>query len=74
MKPWIKRTLRNHIFLLSSGQALTDYNYARYYQGLSFIKTGISNAFEYFNTLISEGDKQLKSGSEVDYFCKIRGT
>jgi len=67
-----KKDSAKSYFLLSSGQALTDYNYARYYQGLSFIKTGNkANAFEYFNTLISEGDKQLKSGSEVDYFAKF---
>ena len=59
-------------FLLSSGQSLRDNNYARYYQGLSLIKTGNkAKAFEYFNTLISNGDKQLKSGSDVDYFAKF---
>jgi hypothetical protein len=39
---------------------------------LSFIKTGNkANAFEYFNTLIYDGDKQLRSGSDVDYFAKF---
>jgi len=59
-------------FILSSGQSLKNNNYARYYQGLSFMKNADkTDAFEYFNTLISEGDKQLKSGSEVDYFAKF---
>ena len=30
-----------------------------------------TKAAEYFNALISEGDKQIKQGSEVDFFAKF---
>ena len=59
-------------FKLSSEQTLRENNYIRYYQGLSLLKLGNkTKAAEYFNSLISEGDKQIKQGSEVDFFAKF---
>jgi len=59
-------------FKLSSEQSVRENNYIRYYQGLSLLKLGNkTKAAEYFNALISEGDKQIKQGSEVDFFAKF---
>jgi tetratricopeptide (TPR) repeat protein len=67
-----KKESAKSYFKLSSGQSLKNNNGGRYYQGLSFMKNADKpDAFEYFNTLISEGDKLLKSGSDVDYFAKF---
>ena len=59
-------------FKQSSDQSLKENNYIRYYQGLSLLKLGNTvKASECFNALISEGDKQIKQGSEVDFFAKF---
>jgi tetratricopeptide (TPR) repeat protein len=59
-------------FTQSSDQSLKENNYIKYYQGLSLLKLGNTlKASEYFNALISEGDKQIKQGSEVDFFAKF---
>jgi tetratricopeptide (TPR) repeat protein len=59
-------------FILSSDQTIRDNNYIHYYQGLSLLKLGNKEkAAEYFNALITEGDKQIKQGSEVDFFAKF---
>ena len=59
-------------FTQSSDQSLKENNYIRYYQGLSLLKLGNTvKASECFNALISEGDKQIKQGSEVDFFAKF---
>jgi tetratricopeptide (TPR) repeat protein len=39
---------------------------------LSFLKLGNrSKASEYFNSLISEGDRQLKQETDIDFFAKF---
>jgi tetratricopeptide (TPR) repeat protein len=59
-------------FTHSSDQSLKENNYIRYYQGLSLLKLGNTlKASEYFNALISEGNKQIKLGSEIDFFAKF---
>ncbi len=59
-------------FAQSKNQALSETNYITYYQGLSLLKLGDkAKANEYFNTLISEGDKKLKQGNEIDFFAKF---
>jgi tetratricopeptide (TPR) repeat protein len=59
-------------FSMSTDQTLRASNYIRYYQGLSYLKLGNkTKASEYFNSLIEEGDKIIKQGSEVDFFAKF---
>ena len=59
-------------FTKSCYQISGDNNYIRYYQGLSLLKLGNKiKASEYFNTLISDGDKKIKQGSEIDFFAKF---
>jgi tetratricopeptide (TPR) repeat protein len=59
-------------FISSSEYSLKENNFIAYYQGLSYLKLGNKGkASEYFNALISEGDKQLKKGSETDFFAKF---
>jgi len=59
-------------FIQSSDQSLKENNYIRYYQGLSLLKLGNTvKASECFNALVSEGDKLIKKGSEVDFFAKF---
>jgi tetratricopeptide (TPR) repeat protein len=59
-------------FSMSSDQSLNENNYIRYYQGLSLLKLGKKvKAAEYFNAIISAGDKQIKQGSEIDFFAKF---
>lgn len=67
-----KKEVATSAFVLSSAQTLRENNYIRYYQGLSFLKIGNKKkATEYFNALISEGEKQIKVGSEIDFFAKF---
>ena len=67
-----KKEAATSAFVLSSAQTLRENNYIRYYQGLSFLKIGNKKkASEYFNALISEGEKQIKVGSEIDFFAKF---
>jgi tetratricopeptide (TPR) repeat protein len=59
-------------FTTSTEQSVRETNYIRYYQGLSYLKLGNkTKAAEYFNSLIAEGDKRIKQGSEVDFFAKF---
>jgi tetratricopeptide (TPR) repeat protein len=67
-----KKTNAKSYFTRSTDQSVRENNYIRYYQGLSFLKVGNKvEASEYFNTLISEGEKQIKQGSEIDFFAKF---
>jgi tetratricopeptide (TPR) repeat protein len=57
---------------MSTDQSIKETNYIRYYQGLSYLKLGDkAKASEYFNSLIEEGNKRIKQGSEIDYFAKF---
>jgi tetratricopeptide (TPR) repeat protein len=59
-------------FKLSTDQAIPESDFIRYYQGLSYMKlNNKTKASEYFNSLIEEGDKLIKEGSEVDFFAKF---
>ena len=59
-------------FTLSADQSLSMVDYIRYYQGLSYFKLGDKQkASEYFNSLIEEGDKRIKQGSDIDFFAKF---
>jgi len=59
-------------FAKSAEQEPGDKNYIRYYQGLSLMKLGNrQKASEYFNAMISDGDKRIKMGSETDFFAKF---
>ncbi len=59
-------------YTLSAEQALKNMNYINYYQGLSYLKLGNkAKAEECFRSLVDEGDKKMKQGSEVDFFAKF---
>jgi tetratricopeptide (TPR) repeat protein len=59
-------------FKRSSEQVSGENGYIRYYQGLSFLKLGNSEkASECFNALVSEGEKKVKMGSDIDFFAKF---
>ena len=59
-------------FIRSTEHSIKENNYISYYQGLSSLKLGNKGkASDYFSALISEGDKQLKKGSETDFFAKF---
>ena len=59
-------------FIRSTEHSIKENNYIAYYQGLSSLKLGNKGkASDYFSALISEGDKQLKKGSETDFFAKF---
>jgi tetratricopeptide (TPR) repeat protein len=59
-------------FTQSTDQSVRETSYIRYYQGLSYLKLGNKNkATEYFNSLIAEGEKRIKQGSEIDFFAKF---
>ena len=59
-------------FTRSGSQPIPETNYILYYQGLSFLKLGNkAKASECFNSLVSEGDKRIKQGSEIDFFAKF---
>jgi tetratricopeptide (TPR) repeat protein len=59
-------------FTSATDQSVREANYIRYYQGLSYLKLGNkTKANEFFNSLIAEGDKRIKQGSEVDFFAKF---
>lgn len=67
-----KKTDSKLYFTRSSTQSIKENNYIRYYQGLSLLKLGNkAKASEYFNTLISEGEKQMKQGTDIDFFAKF---
>jgi tetratricopeptide (TPR) repeat protein len=67
-----KKTEAKSYFTLSTEQSVRPNNYIRYYQGLSYLKIGNKpKANELFNTLIEEGDKRIKQGSEIDFFAKF---
>jgi tetratricopeptide (TPR) repeat protein len=67
-----KKADARSFFSASADQSLKDNNYIRYYQGLSLLKLGNkTKASEVFNTLVSEGEKQLKQGSNIDFFAKF---
>jgi tetratricopeptide (TPR) repeat protein len=67
-----KKTDAKLYYTRSSDQSINENNYIRYYQGLSLLKLGNkSKASECFNALISEGEKQIKHGSEIDFFAKF---
>ena len=47
--------------------------YVSYYQGLRWQKLGNSSeATEVFNSLIEEGDRRIKQGSDLDFFATFR--
>ena len=59
-------------YKLSTDQAIRDANFISYYQGLSYLKQGDkAKAEANFNSLIEEGDKKIKQGTEVDFFAKF---
>ena len=61
-------------YTLSSDQDSRAVNYMHYYRGLSFLKLGnIQKANEIFNSLITEGTKQIEQDSEqnTDFFAKF---
>jgi tetratricopeptide (TPR) repeat protein len=59
-------------FTLSIDQSIRESDYIRYYQGLSYLKLGNKEkASEFFNSLIEEGNKRIKLGSEIDFFAKF---
>jgi tetratricopeptide (TPR) repeat protein len=59
-------------FNKSKDQVLKDVNYISYYQGLSCLKLGLKErASGYFKSLISEGEKRISRGSDVDFFAKF---
>jgi tetratricopeptide (TPR) repeat protein len=67
-----KKSDAKEFFTLSAGQPLSETNYIRYYQGLSLLKLGDkTKAIEYFNSLVEEGNKRIKQGSEMDFFAKF---
>ena len=67
-----KKDKAKSYFTLSTDQSVRETNYIRYYQGLSYLKLGNkAKASEYFNSLIEEGDKRIKQGSEIDFFAKF---
>jgi tetratricopeptide (TPR) repeat protein len=67
-----KKEIAKAYFMKSCYQISGDNNYIRYYQGLSLLKLGNKiKASEYFNILISDGDKKIKQGSEIDFFAKF---
>jgi tetratricopeptide (TPR) repeat protein len=56
----------------SVSQELRYTSYIKYYQGLSNLKLGNKDKAEnIFNSLIEEGDKIIKQGSESDFFAKF---
>ena len=64
---------RNY-FNLSTGQETRTSSYIKYYQALSYSRLGKKNeASDIFNTLVSEGDRQIAQSSsrEVDFFAKF---
>ena len=59
-------------FTLAADQQVENSDYILYYQGLSFQKLGKKDkATACFNALISEGDKRIKKGTEIDFFAKF---
>jgi tetratricopeptide (TPR) repeat protein len=59
-------------FTMAAEQPVETSDYILYYQGLSFQKLGKKDkASACFNALISEGDKRIKKGSEIDFFAKF---
>jgi tetratricopeptide (TPR) repeat protein len=66
------KTQAKSYYTLSTDQTIRNTNYIRYFQGLSFLKLGNKEkASEYFNSLIEEGNKLIKQGSEIDFFAKF---
>ncbi|MCX6254845.1 MAG: tetratricopeptide repeat protein [Bacteroidia bacterium] len=66
------KTKAKSYFTLSTDQSIRESNYIRYYQGLSYLKLGNKEkASEFFNSLIEEGNKRIKQGSEIDFFAKF---
>jgi tetratricopeptide (TPR) repeat protein len=67
-----KKAEAKSFFTLSADQSLRESNYIRYYQALSFLKLGNkAKASEYYNSLIEEGNRRIKEGSEIDFFAKF---
>jgi tetratricopeptide (TPR) repeat protein len=47
--------------------------YVSYYQGLSWLKLGnTAKSSEVFNSLIEEGDRRIKQGTDIDFFATFR--
>jgi tetratricopeptide (TPR) repeat protein len=66
-----KSKARAH-YTKSVEQTVRGSGYVSYYQGLSWQKLGnAAKASEVFNSLIEEGDKRIKQGSELDFFAKF---
>jgi tetratricopeptide (TPR) repeat protein len=60
-------------FTKSVEQAVRSSGYVSYYQGLSWHKLGNSaKASEVFNSLIAEGERRIRQGSEQDFFATFR--
>jgi tetratricopeptide (TPR) repeat protein len=67
-----QKTKAKTYFTMSAEQKSRQADHMRYYQGLSLLK--LSNkvkANELFNSLVTEADNRIKSGSEVDFFAKF---
>ena len=67
-----KKVQAKDCFTFSTEQSVRETNYIRYYQGLSYLKLGQKvKASEIFNSMIEEGNKRIKQGSETDFFAKF---
>ena len=60
-------------FTKSADQSAGGSGYINYFRGLSLLKLGDKNkASEIFNTLITEGDRRINAGSDLDFFAAFR--
>ncbi|MCJ7446966.1 MAG: DUF5107 domain-containing protein [Bacteroidales bacterium] len=60
-------------FTKSVDQPAGGSGYISFYRGLSWQKLGnVSKASELFNSLIEEGDRRIKQGTELDFFATFR--
>jgi len=67
-----KKAESKSFFAKSANQTRRETNYILYYQGLSYLKIGDkTKAAEFFNALIEDGDKQIRQGSDIDFFAKF---
>jgi tetratricopeptide (TPR) repeat protein len=67
-----KKAIAKTYYTKSARQYVNSPDYILFYQGLSFLKLDDKEkAFEIFNSLIKEGDKQINQNSEIDFFTKF---
>jgi len=60
-------------FTKSVEQSVRGSGYISYYQGLSWQKLGnTAKASEVFKSLIDEGDRRIKQGTDLDFFATFR--